>query len=198
MSLKGAVIAGLAVVLPVTVAEAKTDAVRPGAGDCTAAAEVVAHAQDMRVVSRSYATLMRCANAGGMLAAFWTTPPTDPERLALLRLRSASLSDRRILAAALSVVRSASTPAPIRRSALDVVLSQYKPSLAISSAMWDDPEHSGLSRRGHYRQLVGSEPVTAADRATVVTTFGSLAQAEAGTRWGRMFQRIAADLAGMS
>jgi hypothetical protein len=186
--------AALGLVLLASTARAQRDAEAPTAGDCTAAAEVVAHAEDLRVVTRSYHTLLRCPTAGEVMAGLWTTPPADSARLALLGLRSSSVADRRILLAALEALQRRATPEGIRRVALDVVLAQHHPRFSINSRMWNDPEHVALARRGHFRQEAGTMPVTAADRAAVVTAFRAMAQAEAGTLWGRVFQRIATDL----
>jgi hypothetical protein len=186
--------ATIGLALLASTARAQKDADAPRAADCAAAAKLVVHAEDTRVVTRAYGALLRCPTAGEVLARLWATPPDDAQRLALLGLRSANVADRRILFASLDVLQRRATSEDVRRAALDVVLSQYDPRLAVSSSMWNDPEHVGLARRGHYYQVPGAVGITAADRAAVVTAFQAMAQGEAGTPWGRILRRIATDL----
>jgi hypothetical protein len=161
---------------------------------CAAAAKVVATAPDPRIRSAAYVILSRCPNAAASLASVWATPPVDAEALAQLRWKSASLSDRRILDATLPVVQNAGLSESTRRAALDVVLAQYAPSVAISTATWADPEHASLAVQSDYYQVPGEQPIAAADRQRIIDTFRQMGTTATDVQWRRIATRIVHDL----
>lgn len=162
---------------------------------CEAAGKLAAVATDPRVLSVAYLVLDRCPNSAATLANIWATPPASAEALFQLVRKSADMSDRRILDATLPVVQNASVPLATRRAALDVVLAQFNPSVVISDAAWLDPEHSSLGSRSDYYQAPGEQPITAADRQRIITTFHQMSISAANSQWRRVAKRIESTLA---
>jgi hypothetical protein len=161
---------------------------------CAAAAKVIAHATDPRLRSAAYAIMVRCPNSAASLASVWVRPPGDSASLAQLARESADLSDRRILDATLPVVQNAALPESTRRAALDVVLAQYAPSLAIGGGTWADPEHTSLAGRSDYYQVPGEQPIAAVDRQRIIDTFRQMSTTAADVQWRRIATRIVHDL----
>lgn len=105
------------------------------------------------------------------------------------------LSDRRVLLAALAVATTDSRSAEERRSALDVVAQLYWPGHSISN-LWNTPVQNriGISARYDFSQFTGAQPITAADRTSVLNALDILNARSATSDLCGMAKWLAAEL----
>jgi hypothetical protein len=140
-----------------------------------------------------FAHITTCPGASEVLAAAWAHPPTKADLLRDLVGRSGGIADRRILNAALTAMQAAPLEAQ-RRAALSVVLTQYNPSVAMTTWIWDNPENTILANVSDYYQVPGEHPITAADRQQVVDLFQQLSTTASTQQWRRVAALVARDL----
>lgn len=119
--------------------------------------------------------IVTCGLGAASLAGAWAAPPSDTAQLKALELASMRVSDRRVLDATLRALENTSSVPAIRRAAMRVVFSQYAPAGVIGDEAWDLPAFGGLGYANHVFQRVGEMPITAEDRARILTAFRSTA-----------------------
>lgn len=115
----------------------------------------------------------RCSKGAQTLAAAWAIP--QPSTLyPLLVARSARISDKRILYAALAVAKNPSQPDFVRRAALDLIIREYEPSLSLTDRYWSAPDSSTLAASTDILTSAGEQPITAHDRQAVLSALAVL------------------------
>ena len=162
--------------------------------ECHLAAQVVQTGHPARKMEWAYDIIHVCSEAGAALASSWLQPLTG-EVLANRGHRSAETSDGRVILAALAVATSDARSSEERRSALDVLTMIYKPGSTISN-LWNTPAANrvGLSTYFDFSQVQGSQPVTAADRASVLGALDVLGARTPATDISTMAKWLAAEL----
>jgi hypothetical protein len=139
----------------------------------------------------------KCAGGAATLARAWSPVPTDSTELFDLAAASRHVADGRVMNAALAVMQSASLPQATRRIAINVVLAQYGPMIAVGNAQWADPEHASLALVSDYDQIAGEQPVTAADRQRVVSASLALSTTDPDPQVRRVTAMIARELSAL-
>jgi hypothetical protein len=114
-----------------------------------------------------------CPNGAQALAAAWAIP--QPSTLyPLLAARSARISDKRILHAALAVATNPSQPELARRAALDLIVREYAPALSLSDQYWSAPDSTSLTVGTDILTSAGEQPLSAHEREAVLSALTAL------------------------
>ncbi len=137
--------------------------------------------------------MVKCGDGAAALASAWSPVPTDSMELFYLAAASRDVADVRVLNAALAAVQNASLPQSTRHIAINVVLSQYAPSVSVSSQEdWTDYGTLGTSQDFYQRN--GEQPITAPDRQRIVDTFRTLSKTDPDPKIRRGAAYIAREL----
>ncbi len=162
--------------------------------DCRLAAQVIETGHPAPKKEWAYDFIHVCSESGAALASSWSQTLTG-EDLTTRGQRSAEVNDGRVMLAALAVATSEARSSEERRSALDVVTMIYRPGSTISN-IWNTPSANrvGLSKYFDFSQAPGSQPVTAGDRANVLSALDALGARTPESDISAMAKWLAAEL----